>query len=114
MRIDAVGLPVDRLQLRSESVRPSVQPTFSPPAPVPTVRSPLRSGTTHLAALTPLGGGQGAAAAGAAAAAALSMAESAATPATLIHQLRRQRLSLGRMLGEINRQLSEQASRPVS
>lgn len=51
-----------------------------------------------------------AAAAGVAAAAALTKAEPVASPAALIQQLRRQRLSLGRMLGEVNRQLSEQAS----
>jgi len=59
-------------------------------------------------------GGQGAAAAGAAAVAALTTAEPVVTPAALIQQLRRQRLSLGRMLGEINRQLGAGASHPVS
>lgn len=115
MRIDAVGLPIDRLQLRPESMRPAIGvrvPAFVLPA------AAAKSPQTYTDAVRPLRSAvdlQSASAAARVATTAASAGASGRQPAAgdLVDQLRRQRLSLGRMLTDLNRQMTELVSPPA-
>ncbi|MGE5559958.1 MAG: hypothetical protein ACM3XN_02760 [Chloroflexota bacterium] len=113
MRIDAIGLPIDRLQLRPNPLRQPPAPTYVPLVPPPASRTAQRSDAMR--PVPPPAAGQAAAAAQAAAqATVVRSGRTAATPGSLLEQLRRQRLSLGRMLGDVNRQLAEPISQTAN
>lgn len=108
MKIDAIGLPVDRLQLRPDSLRQSERASFARFTPQPV--TPVAAKPEEVKPATPsnLYGLAGAAASQAVVTATVKGgARSTPTPASLIDQLRRQRLSLGRMLTDVNRRLAE-------
>lgn len=111
MRIDAVGLPIDRLQLRSAIPRPQSIEFVLPPSQRVTsaVATPV-TGPTR--AVTPSDvytrGVQ------IATQAAAPQRRAGAADGSLADQLRRQRLSLGKLLTGINRQLEELAAHPAN
>lgn len=102
MRIDAVGLPIDRLQLRSVTPRtgatfsvPSLQPARVEAAPTPAPTGPVRVDLPPDLFTRNSRSGQ---------VAATNRRQSADDP-SLVDQLRRQRLALGRLLSGVNRQI---------
>lgn len=103
MRIDAVGLPIDRLQLRSVTPRtqgatfsvPSSQSARVDAAPTPASSGPVRVDLPPDLFTRSSRSGQ---------MAATSRRLSASDP-SLVDQLRRQRLALGRLLSGVNRQI---------
>jgi hypothetical protein len=103
MRIDAVGLPIDRLQLRSVTPRtqgttfsvPSLQPARVEAAPTLAPTGPVRVDLSADLFTRNSRSGQ---------IAATSRRQSADDP-SLVDQLRRQRLALGRLLSGVNRQI---------